>query len=152
MGKKRIVKKSASELAEEREARGALAERASRRLPKTKVSSDRATVTINATYNNTLISLADQYGNVLSWSSAGAVGFEGTKKATPFAASRAAEVIGEQIKKLNIPFVDVIVRGIGSGRESAIRTLASKGINILSIRDATPVPHNGPRPPKVRRV
>ena len=152
MGKKRIIKKSPSELAEERETRGALLERAQRKLPKVKERLERAKVTIQATYNNTLIGLSDVQGNVLSWSSAGAVGFEGTKKATPFAASRVAEVIAEQIKKLGIGSVEVTVKGIGSGRESAIRTLASRGVNIVSIRDFTPIPHNGPRPRKVRRV
>lgn len=108
---------------------------------------------INATYNNTLVSITDQAGNLVAWSSAGSLGFSGPKKATPFAASKVMEAIIEKIKK-NGPYnLQVIVKGVGSGRDSAIRTLSgTQGFEITAIKDATPIPHNGPRPKKVRRV
>ena len=107
---------------------------------------------IASSYNNTIITLTDLRGNVLAWTSAGAIGFKGTKKATPFAASKVAEAISQTIKKMGIEKIAVFVKGIGSGRESAIRSLAARGLDITSITDITPVPHNGCRPPKVRRV
>ena len=107
---------------------------------------------MNATYNNTLITVTDASGNVVAWSSAGAMGFSGPKKATPFASSKVAMTVIEKIKK-NGPFnVHIVVKGVGSGRDSAVRTFAAQGFSIISVKDATPIPHNGPRPPKVRRV
>ncbi|MEA3293038.1 MAG: 30S ribosomal protein S11 [Patescibacteria group bacterium] len=110
------------------------------------------TIYIYSSYNNTMISLADLNGNILSWTSAGAIGFKGTKKATPFAASKAAETLFESARKRGIEKANIIVKGIGSGRDSAIRSLIAHGLDILSIKDITPIPHNGCRPPKVRRV
>lgn len=107
---------------------------------------------ISSTYNNTIITLTDLSGNVLGWTSAGSIGFKGTKKATPFAASKVSEAMGQIAQKLGIEKVEVFVKGIGSGRESAIRSLAARGLDIVSIKDVTPVPHNGCRPAKVRRV
>lgn len=107
---------------------------------------------ISSSYNNTIITLTDSKGNVLAWSSSGSIGFKGTKKATPFAASKVAEIISQTIQKLGIQKLSIFVKGIGGGRESAIRSLAAKGIEIISITDLTPVPHDGPRPSKVRRV
>lgn len=107
---------------------------------------------IRATYNNTMITVTDDKGNALATSSAGALGFSGAKKATPFAAARVAEFVVEKIRKSGIQEVAVRVRGVGSGRDSAVRALANQGLNIISIKDITPVPHNGPRPKKVRRV
>lgn len=112
----------------------------------------RAEAHILATWNNTLISITDLKGNVLAQSSAGGIGFRGARKATPFAASRVAEAVAEKAKSLGINRVAVIVKGIGSGRESAVRSLASHGLELISIRDKTPIPHNGPRQPKPRRV
>ncbi|MGB9608885.1 MAG: 30S ribosomal protein S11 [Minisyncoccia bacterium] len=111
-----------------------------------------AKVYINATYNNTIITVTDENGNVLSWSSAGSVGFSGPKKATPFAASKVVSIISEKIKPFEIKNVEIYVKGIGSGRDSAIRSFASEGFNIVLLKDVTPIPHNGPRPPKPRRV
>lgn len=113
---------------------------------------DIGTVYINVSYNNTMITVADQSGNVLAWSSAGALGFSGPKKATPFAASKVVATIMEKIKKTGPFRVNVVVKGIGSGRDSSIRSLAAQGMEIISLRDATPIPHNGPRAKKVRRV
>lgn len=107
---------------------------------------------IEATYNNTLISISDEHGNVMAQSSAGAIGFSGTKKATPFAAARVAEAVIEKVRRSGLQEVMVRVKGVGSGRDSAVRALANQGLAILSIKDITPLPHNGPRPKKVRRV
>lgn len=109
-------------------------------------------VYVNATYNNTVVTVTDTTGNVLAWASAGALGFSGPKKATPFASSKVIQAITEKIQASGPKDVSVIVKGIGSGRDSAIRSLINNGFNILSIKDATPVPHNGPRPAKTRRV
>jgi len=107
---------------------------------------------IFSSYNNTILTLTDASGGVLSWTSSGRLGFKGAKKATPFAASKVAETISQAAKKLGIDKVDVFVKGIGSGRESAVRSLATRGLDISSVKDVTPIPHNGCRPPKVRRV
>ncbi|OGZ95690.1 MAG: 30S ribosomal protein S11 [Candidatus Sungbacteria bacterium RIFCSPLOWO2_02_FULL_51_17] len=107
---------------------------------------------VQATYNNTLINISDERGNVVAWSSSGSIGFRGSKKSTPFAAARVAEVVAEKAKKIGIQDIAVLVKGVGSGRESAIRSLANHGMNIDYIKDITPIPHNGPRPPKARRV
>ncbi|MBI1755225.1 30S ribosomal protein S11 [Candidatus Azambacteria bacterium] len=106
---------------------------------------------VQATYNNTIVSVADDHGNVLAWASAGALGFKGAKKATPYAATRVVETVMEKVKKSGLQDVVVYVKGIGSGRESAVRTIAN-ALNVLSVSDVTPIPHNGCRPPKVRRV
>lgn len=113
---------------------------------------DYARIYINATYNNTVITVTDLNGNVLSWASAGSVGFSGPKKATPFAASKVVSIISEKIKPFEIKNIEIYVKGIGSGRDSAIRSFASEGYNITLLKDVTPIPHNGPRPPKPRRV
>ncbi|MFH1657576.1 MAG: 30S ribosomal protein S11 [bacterium] len=109
-------------------------------------------VYIASSYNNTLMTLTDQHGNVLSWSTAGNIGFKGSKKATPFAAAKVAETIVKTAEKIGVSEVEVYVKGIGGGRDSAIRSLAAKGLEILSIKDVTPVPHNGCRKKKPRRV
>ena len=107
---------------------------------------------VQSTYNNTLVLLTDKKGNALMASSAGALGFKGAKKGTPFAAAKVGEVLGEKAADLGLREIDVIVKGVGSGRESAIRGFISKGVNITNIKDETPVPHNGPKPKKPRRV
>ena len=107
---------------------------------------------IKATFNNTLITITDKAGNTVVWGSAGKAGFKGSKKSTPFAATVAAEQCGREALALGVRRVDVRVRGPGSGRESAISALAAAGIQIKSIQDVTPLPHNGCRPPKKRRV
>ncbi len=107
---------------------------------------------IKATFNNTIISLSDEQGNVVAWASAGKAGFKGSKKSTPFAATLAAETAGKEAYAMGLRKVDVRVQGPGSGRESAISALASAGLTVKSIKDVTPLPHNGCRPPKKRRV
>jgi small subunit ribosomal protein S11 len=107
---------------------------------------------VQASFNNTIVAISDPEGNVLTWSSAGRIGFKGSRKGTPFAAQVAAQSCGNQAKDMGMRSVDVQVRGPGAGRESAIRALQASGILIKSIRDVTPIPHNGCRPRKRRRV
>ncbi len=107
---------------------------------------------VNATFNNTLITITDAQGNAISWSSAGGMGFKGSRKSTPYAAQVAAESAAEKAMEHGMTTLEVNVKGPGSGRESALRALQAAGFNITAIRDVTPVPHNGCRPPKRRRV
>ena len=107
---------------------------------------------VNSTFNNTIVSIADDNGNVVSWSSAGSKGFKGSRKSTPYAAQIAAEDAGSKAYEQGLRTLVVQVKGPGSGRETALRALQSKGFKILSIKDTTPMPHNGTRPPKKRRV
>ena len=109
-------------------------------------------VHIQATFNNTIVTIADQEGNTISWSSAGSLGFRGSRKGTPFAAQQAALTAANKAGESGLRVVEVRVSGPGSGRESAIRALAAAGIEVRTIRDTTPIPHNGCRPPKKRRV
>lgn len=109
-------------------------------------------VHIKATFNNTLISITDKQGNIIAWSSPGAVGFNGAKKSTPFAAQVAASSAAKEAKELGLQSVDVYVKGPGSGRESAIRAIQAAGLTVTAIRDITPIPHNGCRARKKRRV
>lgn len=112
----------------------------------------KAVARIQATFNNTIITITDTNGETLCWSSAGAIGYKGSRKSTPFAAQRAAESVAEKAKKMGVREIDVMVKGPGSGRESAIRALHSSGLEIKVIQDVTPLPHNGCRPKKRRRV
>ena len=107
---------------------------------------------IHSTFNNTIVMITDAQGNAVAWSSAGALGFKGSRKSTPFAAQMAAEAAAKSAMEINMRTVAVTVKGPGSGRESAIRALAAAGLEVTSIKDVTPVPHNGSRPPKRRRV
>jgi small subunit ribosomal protein S11 len=112
----------------------------------------RAIAHVKASFNNTIITITDQAGQVLAWDSAGTIGYKGSRKSTPFAAQRAAEKVADKVRKMGVTEMEVLVRGPGSGRESAIRALASSGIEVKTIEDRTPLPHNGCRPPKRRRV
>ncbi len=122
----------------------------SRKRERRAVSHGRAYV--QSTFNNTIVTLTDQEGEVLSWASSGSVGFKGTKKGTPFAARMAAEAAARKAMEHGMRRVDVYVKGPGSGRETAIRSLQTAGLEIASIRDVTPIPHNGCRPPRRRRI
>ncbi|REJ84375.1 MAG: 30S ribosomal protein S11 [Acidobacteria bacterium] len=110
------------------------------------------TAHVHATFNNTLVTISDAEGNVLTWSSAGRSGFKGSRKGTPFAAQVAAQAAGQQARDMGVQSVDVLVKGPGGGRESAVRAIQASGISIKSIKDVTPIPHNGCRPRKRRRV
>jgi len=118
---------------------------------RTKVESE-GIATIKATFNNTIISLTDNYGNVISWASAGTVGFKGSRKNTPYASQQAAAKAAQEAINLGLQRVEVRVKGPGAGREAAIRALNLAGLQISAIKDITPIPHNGCRPPKRRRV
>ncbi|MFA6341101.1 MAG: 30S ribosomal protein S11 [Candidatus Paceibacterota bacterium] len=144
MGKKRIVKTEGG--AEETKS----AAQAQKAVSKKRV--DSGILHVQSTYNNTMVLLTDKKGNALLASSAGALGFKGAKKGTPFAAAKVGEVLAEKAIAFGLKEIDVVVKGVGSGRESAIRGFISKGINITNIKDETPVPHNGPKPKKPRRV
>lgn len=142
MGKKRVIKKG----------EGSSNTAASVRIPTKGRTFADGRVNIYSSYNNTIISLADVQGNVVFSTSAGSVGFKGTKKSTPYAASKVAEALADVAKARGVERIAIILRGIGPGRESALRSLGARGFEIQSIRDLTPVPHNGPRLKKVRRV
>ena len=119
-----------------------------RRKRKVKKNIPEAMAHIHSTYNNTIVTISDKDGNAISWSSAGRIGYKGSKKKTPFAAGMSAEAAGKAAYDSGMRKVEVFVRGLGSGRETAIRSLQTAGLEILSITDVTPVPHNGCRPPK----
>lgn len=143
MGKKRIMKKSGgSDVAG--------TSRALNRIPKRKLASGK--LNILATFNNTLLTLCDPKGNAVMAASSGALGFKGSRKSTPFAAAKVGEIIGEKAQQMGMKEAEVIVRGVGAGRESALRAFAGKGIGVTKITDMTPIPFNGPRKPKPRRV
>ena len=113
---------------------------------------ERGVLHVEATFNNTKVVLTDEAGNAIMSSSAGALGFSGARKSTPYAATKVGELIGDKAILIGLKEASVVIRGIGAGRESALRGFSTKGIAIRSIKDATPVPHNGPRPKKARRV
>ncbi|MDE1970358.1 MAG: 30S ribosomal protein S11 [Patescibacteria group bacterium] len=150
MGKKRVIQETQDQVLSESKA---LEEKVKESGAKSsRKLLEKGKVYIKASYNNTVITLTDMQGNVLAWNSAGALGFKGPKKATPFAASKTVEAVAEKTAKSGPTKLDIIVKGIGGGRDAAIRAFAGKGFEIDSIVDMTPVPHNGPRPKKVRRV
>jgi small subunit ribosomal protein S11 len=144
MGKKRIVKKTGGEFD------GNLKTLSLSRVGKRKA--DSGILYIQSTYNNTMVTLTDKKGDTLCWSSSGSLGFKGAKKGTPFAAAKVGEIVGEKAQLMGVKEVEVVVCGVGAGRESSIRGFMSRGVALSSIKDVTPIPHNGPRPPKPRRV
>lgn len=144
MGKKRIVKKKGQGMD------SGLKNRSLSRTPKKKL--DSGILHIHATYNNTTLMLADKKGNAVIFSSSGSLGFSGARKGTPFAAAKVGELIGEKAALLGVKEVDVVIRGVGAGRESSLRAFTGKGIGLGIIKDMTPVPFNGPRQRKARRV
>ncbi len=163
MGKKKIVeieenietsdkgvKKSASEAKE-------VSDSAESTAPVSKSSKNKrrfesGILCVESTYNNTKLVLTDEKGNTLAWSSSGALGFKGAKKGTPFAAAKVGETLAQKAQNYGVKEVRVVIKGVGSGRESSVRGFISKGINLTNIRDMTPVPHNGPKAPKPRRT
>lgn len=151
MGKKKIVKQSITDILKEEQSSEVKPVKDSVRVKKVK-HIDLARIYINATYNNTIITVTDSNGNVLCWASSGSVGFSGPKKATPFAASKVASIISERLHSFDTKKIEIYVKGVGSGRDSAIRSLTGEDFDVILLKDVTPIPHNGPRPPKVRRV
>ena len=148
MGKKRVIKKSEEELLEEAKEGGVKKKKGKTR----RRGVDYGRIYISASYNNTMMTLTDKQGKALAWASAGNLGFKGTKKATPYAASEVTNIISEKAEKMGVKEVDIFVKGVGSGRSSALRALAAKNFIINLIKDVTPIPHNGCRPKKPRRV
>ncbi len=144
MGKKRIVKMRGKGLDQGRKDR-ALSKIAKKRI-------DRGVLHVEATFNNTKAVLTDEKGNAIMSSSSGALGFAGARKSTPYAAAKVGELLGEKAAIIGLKEATIIIRGVGAGRESVLRAFSGKGIQIRAIKDATPVPHNGPRPKKARRV
>jgi len=142
MGKKRIVKKGSEDAAQ----KGAGSKKLSRRKLETGI------LYVQSTFNNTKLLLTDEKGNAICSASSGSLGFKGAKKGTPFAAAKAAETLIEKAELMGLKKINVVVKGVGAGRESSIRGFISKGIQLLSVVDRTPVPHNGPKPKKPRRV
>ena len=148
MGKTKITKEEV--VNEELDSKEVKTKETSLKSPKKKITS--GILFVEATFNNTKVLFSDKYGNVLFWSSAGSLGFKGAKKGTPFAASKVGDVVGTKAENLGVHEADVVVKGVGSGREPAIRAFMAHGIDISSIKDATPMPHNGPKAKKPRRV
>lgn len=145
MGKKRVAEKKGNIVDTKAKAKQ-LSQKSSRK----RLSS--GTLHVRATYNNTTVSLTTKDGDMVYSTSSGALGFRGAKKGTPFAAAKVGELVGERAAQLGVEHVDVIVKGVGAGRESSIRAFASKGIDLTEIKDKTPIPHNGTRPRRPRRV
>ncbi|MEK7095167.1 MAG: 30S ribosomal protein S11 [Patescibacteria group bacterium] len=145
MGKKRIV-------TTEGKAKEAGTDAASKQAVSSKKRLDAGVLYVQSTYNNTKVLLTDTSGNAIMWSSSGSLGFKGAKKGTPFAAAKVGETLAAKAQLLGLKEINVVVKGVGSGRESAIRGFISKGVLITSIQDETPVPHNGPQSKKPRRV
>lgn len=144
MGKKRIITEGGTDLSAA-ESKNAAAISGKRKLAA-------GVVNIQATYNNTTVTITDLSGNAVLWSTSGSLGFKGAKKGTPFAAGKVVELLADKAQALGLKEIDVVVKGVGAGRESALRTLAARGFVINSIKDTTPVPFNGPKPKKPRRV
>ncbi len=151
MGKKHITQQTKEEMIKEGEALEKVFENEAKKSVSKKASKQGA-LYIFSSYNNTIITLTDQFGNVLESKSAGKLGFKGSKKSTPFAASKVAEAIGQIADKMGIKKVKIFVKGVGSGRESAVRSIANQGFEIVSIKDTTPIPHNGCRQRKPRKL
>ncbi len=150
MGKKHIIETSQEDIIKEKEKVDQTLKKETTVKLTDRVKEGR--IYISSSYNNTIVTLTNSKGQVLASKSAGSVGFKGAKKATSFAASRVAEAIVNICKKLVVEKIEVFIKGVGSGRESAIRTLVNQGLNVISIKDITPIPHNGVRPKKIRRV
>jgi len=144
MGKKRIIKKTGGDTNKDPKAASAV------KLSRKKLAA--GVLHVKASYNNTRVTLTDMEGGVVTWSSSGSLGFRGAKKGTPYAAAQVGELIGEKAKIMGVEEVEVVIKGVGSGRESSVRAFAGKGINLKSIRDETPIPHGGPKAKKPRRV
>ncbi len=152
MGKKKVFAPTGEESLKESEALEAKAASVKERTSLPRRSILQGVAYVHASYNNTIISLTDKDGNVLAWASSGALGFKGPKKATPYSAMRVADALAAKTAKLGLRDIQVKVSGIGAGREAALRGLAAAGYNLISIEDVTPLPHNGCKPPRPRRV
>lgn len=150
MGKKKIGTQTAEEAINQASAvEGAVAAASGKNVSK---KIDRGNVYVKASYNNTIISVTDEKGNLVAWSTAGSLGFRGPKKATPFAASKVVAALTEKLRKAGLQKVSIYLNGIGGGRDSSVRSFVNQGFEVLGIHDVTPIPHNGPKAKKVRRI
>lgn len=150
MGKKKIGTQTAEEAISQASAiEGAVAAASGKNAAK---KIDKGNVYVKASYNNTIISVTDEKGNLVAWSTAGSLGFRGPKKATPFAASKVVAALTEKLRKAGLQKVSIYLNGIGGGRDSSVRSFVNQGFEVLGIHDVTPIPHNGPKPKKVRRI
>lgn len=150
MGQKKVADIEDKQI-EEGKPEVALDAETSKKKGKGKKRVEKGALYVESTYNNTKLTLTDEKGNTLAWATSGGLGFKGAKKGTPFAAAKVGEALAEKAQNFGIKDVRVIIKGVGSGRESGVRGFISKGISIISISDMTPVPHNGPKAPKPRR-
>ena len=148
MGKKHIIEANQEELIKEQEKIDQKVGKDAKLKQSARVQEGK--IYVSSSYNNTMLTLTNSKGQVLAWKTAGAVGFKGTKKSTSFAAAKATEAIVNVCRKMGIEKLEILVKGIGAGRESAVRTIVAQGLNVVSIKDITPIPHNGCRPKKVR--
>ena len=146
LGKKRIITTQGEEVKTENQSASSVAKKSAKKQVLTGVAH------VSVSYNNTIVTITDLKGEVLAWASAGSLGFKGTKKSTPYAANLVAKECTERAKKYNLMNIKIVVKGIGPGREAAMRGLAASGLNVVSIMDATPIAHNGVRRKKPRRV
>lgn len=147
--KKEAIKKVESSKVEEKKVEDA---KPAKKVKKGKKQVSKGRATIKCSYNNTVISISDSNGNVLAWATSGLLGFKGAKKATPYAATQVVSNVTEKVKKYGLKDLEIYIKGVGSGREASIRALANNGFNFILIKDITPIPHNGCRPKKPRRV
>ena len=150
MGKKKVTKQSSEEVLAEANVIESASVKAKTKSVSKKIESGR--LYVNATFNNTIITVTNDEGEVITWASAGSLGFHGPRRATPFAASKVVTTLSEKLKKSGPTKINIFLKGVGAGRDSALRSLANQGFEILSIKDITPIPHNGPKPKKVRRL
>lgn len=150
MGKKKVGKENEGDILKEAgKVETAVAAAAGVNVTK---RAGKGNVYVKASYNNTIISVTDEKGNLLFWNTAGSLGFTGPKKATPFAASKIVAALSEKLKKAGMNDVTIYLNGIGGGRDSSVRSFVNQGFNVLAIKDVTPIPHNGPKPKKIRRI
>jgi len=150
MGKKKIGTQTTEEAISQASAvEGAVAASSAKNVSK---KFEQGNVYVKSSYNNTVISVTDVKGNLVAWSTAGSLGFKGPKKATPFAASKVVAALSEKLRKAGLQKVSIFLNGIGGGRDSTVRSFVNQGFDVLAIHDVTPIPHNGPKPKKVRRI
>lgn len=152
MGQKKVIEKTEKEVLDEEKKLKEASLKTSDAAVKSKKKLEMGKVYISVGYNNTVLTATDKNGNVLAWTSAGSIGFSGPKKATPFAASKMVAAVSEKMKKLGFSDIEVFIKGVGSSRDASLKALAGAGFNITAVKDVTPLPHNGPKPPKIRRV
>lgn len=153
MGQKKVIEKTEKDILEEgKKLEETMVKKSSVKKTSQGGKIGVGVIYVNFSYNNTMLTATDKKGNVVAWISAGSLGFSGPKKATPFAVSKMVAAISEKLKKIGFSEIEVVMKGVGSARDSALKSLAGQGFSILSIKDVTPIPHNGPRPPKRRRV